>query len=45
MGVHLTSFKRGAGVLDEAGLDCGNNVRNLVSLLALKRVVEALDGG
>ncbi|MBK6516313.1 MAG: SGNH/GDSL hydrolase family protein [Polyangiaceae bacterium] len=44
-GVHLTSFKRGAGVLDEAGLDCGNNVRNLVSLLALKRVVEALDGG
>lgn len=43
-GVHLTSFKRGAGVLDEQGLDCGNNIRNYVSLLALKRVVEATRG-
>lgn len=40
-GVHLTTFQRGAGVLDEEGLDCGNNIRNLVTLIALKRVVDA----
>jgi hypothetical protein len=40
-GVHLTTFQRGAGVLDEEGLDCGNNIRNLVTLVALRRVVDA----
>lgn len=40
-GVHLTTFQRGAGVLDEHGLDCGNNIRNLVTLIALRQVVEA----
>lgn len=40
-GVHLTTFQRGAGILDEHGLDCGNNIRNLVTLIALRQVVEA----
>jgi len=40
--VHLSTFQEGAGVLDERGLDCGNNIRNFVTLLALKRVREAL---
>lgn len=40
-GVHLTTFQRGAGILDEQGLDCGNNIRNLVTLIALARVVDA----
>ncbi|MBL8743865.1 MAG: SGNH/GDSL hydrolase family protein, partial [Myxococcales bacterium] len=40
--VHMTTYQRGAGVLDERGLDCGNNIRNFVTLLALKRVREAL---
>lgn len=42
--VHLSTFQHGAGVLTEEGLDCGNNIRNLVTLLALKRVVEATVG-
>ncbi|MFO0553147.1 MAG: SGNH/GDSL hydrolase family protein [Polyangiaceae bacterium] len=41
--VHLSSFKEGAGVLDDRGLDCGYNIRNFVTLLALRRVVEAVD--
>jgi hypothetical protein len=40
--VHMTTFQEGAGVLDARGLDCGNNIRNFVTLLALKRVREAL---
>lgn len=40
--VHMSTFQEGAGVLDERGLDCGNNIRNFVTLLALKRVREAL---
>jgi hypothetical protein len=39
--VHLSTFQRGAGILDEQGLDCGNNIRNLVTLIALRRVVDA----
>ena len=40
--VHMTTFQQGGGVLDARGLDCGNNIRNFVTLLALKRVREAL---
>ncbi len=41
-GVHLSSFQQGSGTLDERGLDCGYNIRSFVTLLALKRVVEAV---
>jgi hypothetical protein len=40
--VHLSTFGRGAFVLDHQGLDCGNNVRNFVTLLGLARVVHAV---
>lgn len=40
--VHLSTFKEGADVLDERGLDCGNNVRNYVTLMGLARVVRTL---
>jgi hypothetical protein len=40
--VHLSTFQRGAFVLDPRGLDCGNNVRNYVTLLGLARVVRAV---
>ena len=42
-GVHLTSFADGAGVLDEAGLSCGFNVRNYVTLKMLTHLVPLLD--
>jgi hypothetical protein len=38
-GVHLSSHKHGAGLFDAAGLDCGYNIRNFVTLLALARVL------
>ncbi len=41
--VHLSTFKQGADVLDPSGLDCGNNIRNYVTLLGLARVLRALD--
>ena len=40
-GVHLSVHPRGGGVLDAAGLECGYNVRNLVTLRELGRVVDA----
>jgi hypothetical protein len=40
--VHLSTFGRGSFVLDHQGLDCGNNVRNYVTLLGLARVVRAV---
>lgn len=40
-GVHLSVHPDGGGVLDAAGLACGYNVRNLVTLRELARVVEA----
>lgn len=42
-GVHLSSYKHGASVLDEHSLDCGYNIRSFVTLLALRRVVAALE--
>jgi hypothetical protein len=41
--VHLSTFKQGADVLDASGLDCGNNIRNYVTLLGLARVLRALE--
>jgi hypothetical protein len=38
-GVHLSSHKHGAALFDRAGLDCGYNTRNFVTLLALARVL------
>jgi hypothetical protein len=40
-GVHLSVHPGGGGVLDAAGLECGYNVRNLVTLRELGRVVDA----
>jgi hypothetical protein len=40
-GVHLSVHPGGGGVLDAAGLECGYNVRNLVTLRELARVVDA----
>jgi hypothetical protein len=40
-GVHLSVHPGGGGVLDAAGLQCGYNVRNLVTLRELGRVVDA----
>jgi hypothetical protein len=40
-GVHPSVSTGGGGLLDAAGLECGYNVRNLVTLRELGRVVEA----
>ncbi|MGH7296009.1 MAG: GDSL-type esterase/lipase family protein, partial [Polyangiaceae bacterium] len=40
-GVHPSVDPRGGGVLDSPGLQCGYNVRNLVTLKELGRVAEA----
>lgn len=40
-GVHLSVHPNGGGVLDESGLQCGYNVRNLVTLRELALVVNA----
>jgi hypothetical protein len=40
-GVHLSVHPAGAGVLDAAGLACGHNAQNLVTLRELARVVDA----
>lgn len=40
-GVHPTISSLGGGVLDDTGLQCGYNARNLVTLRALKLVYEA----
>ena len=40
-GVHLSVHPGGGGVLDATGLECGYNVRNLVTLRELGRVVDA----
>jgi len=37
--VHLSSHEHGASLFTPEGLDCGYNVRNFVTLLALKRVL------
>jgi lysophospholipase L1-like esterase len=42
-GVHPSSFRKGGGHLDASGLDCGYNIRNLVTLAALRNVVEVLE--
>jgi hypothetical protein len=42
-GVHLSVHPSGGAVLDDAGLQCGYNVRNLVTLRELARVVDAAD--
>jgi hypothetical protein len=40
-GVHLSVHPSGGGVMDASGLECGYNVRNLVTLRELGRVVDA----
>lgn len=40
-GIHLSVHPSGGGVLDGPGLECGVNVRNLVTLRELARVVDA----
>jgi hypothetical protein len=40
--VHLSSHRQGAALFTKEGLDCGYNVRNFVTLLALARVVPHL---
>lgn len=40
-GVHLSVHPSGGGVLDAAGLGCGHNAQNLVTLRELARVVDA----
>ena len=40
-GVHLSVHPSGGGVLDASGLECGYNVRNLVTLRELALVVDA----
>jgi hypothetical protein len=40
-GVHLSVHPRGGGVLDATGLQCGTNVRNLVTLRELGQVADA----
>jgi hypothetical protein len=44
-GVHLSAHRRGAGLLTREGLDCGYNIRTLVTLRALAQVVDVLDSG
>jgi hypothetical protein len=41
-GVHLSAHRQGGGVLDGSGLQCGYNVRNLVTLRELALVVDAV---
>jgi len=41
-GVHLSAHRLGAGLLTDEGLDCGYNLRNFVTLLALRRVLDVL---
>jgi hypothetical protein len=41
-GIHLSAHREGGGVLDTAGLQCGYNVRNLVTLRELALVVDAV---
>jgi hypothetical protein len=41
-GVHLSTHSSGGGVLDDSGLQCGNNVRNLVTLRELTLVIDAV---
>jgi hypothetical protein len=41
-GVHLTVHPAGGGLLDAGGLQCGYNVRNLVTLRELSLVIDAL---
>ena len=43
-GVHPNVFHLGGGQLTREGLDCGHNRRNAVTLLELRRVVDALVG-
>jgi hypothetical protein len=40
-GVHLSVYPGGSGALDPGGLGCGMNVRNLVTLVELGRVIDA----
>jgi hypothetical protein len=42
-GVHLSSHRQGAGLMTPEGFDCGYNVRNFVTLLALRRLAPILD--
>jgi hypothetical protein len=42
-GVHLSVHPSGGAILDNAGLQCGYNVRNLVTLRELALVVDAVD--
>ncbi len=44
-GVHLSTHPGGGAVLDDTGLQCGTNVRNLVTLRELGRVVDAATAG
>jgi hypothetical protein len=44
-GVHLSTHSGGGAVLDDTGLQCGTNVRNLVTLRELGRVVDAATAG
>ena len=41
-GVHPSYYYQGGGVLDERGLECGFNVRNLVTLRMLKVVYDTV---
>jgi hypothetical protein len=42
-GVHLSAHAHGAGLMTPEGLDCGYNIRTLVTLIALARVADVLD--
>jgi hypothetical protein len=44
-GVHLSEHPSGGGILDATGLQCGYNVRNLVTLRTLGLVVDATSPG
>jgi hypothetical protein len=41
-GIHLSAHRSGGGVLDPRGLQCGYNVRNLVTLRELALVIDAV---
>ncbi len=41
--VHPSVHRRGGGLLTTEGLDCGYNIRSLVTLLELRRVVAVLE--
>jgi hypothetical protein len=41
-GVHLSAHRLGAGLLTDEGLDCGYNLRNFVTLLALRKLLDVL---